>query len=98
MLLHRLGKGTKDDPQLRQLFLERRRHRDAVKDRIDRDTAEPLLLRQGDTELRIGLEQLGVYLIEALQPLSACLWRRVVDEVLVVDRRIVDVGPFWLCL
>jgi hypothetical protein len=54
------------------------------------------LLRQRNTELRIGLQQFRIYLVEALQPLSAGLWRRVIDEVLVVDRRIVDVGPFWL--
>src|SRR6266508_6607663 len=92
MLLQRLGKRTKDDPQLRQLFLERRRHGHAVKDRIDRDAGEPLLLQQGDAELLVSFEQLGVYLVEALQPFSACLWRRVVNEVLVVDWRIVTLA------
>ena len=98
VIVHRLGKGAKDDPHFAEFLFERRRHRDTVKDRIHRDPGENLLLSEGDTQLLVGRQQLRVHFIEALGPLAGCPGRRIVDDPLVIDRRIVDIGPFWLRL
>ena len=47
----------------------------------------------GMPELLVGLEQLGIDLVQALRPVLLLLGRRVVDDRLVVDRRVVDVRP-----
>ena len=95
MVLHRLGERTEDDADLGQLLLEGRGHRHRVDDGVDRHTAEPLLLGQGDTELVEHGPNLGVDLVEAGQ-LRLRLRGRVVDDVLVVDRPVVDVLPVRL--
>src|SRR5207247_9756193 len=51
VILHRLGKGAEDNPQLRELLLRGGRHGNAVNDRIDRDASEPFLFRQANTPL-----------------------------------------------
>ena len=68
-------------------------HRDAVEDRIDGHACQHLLLRQRDTELLVGAEQLGVDLVQALGTVLVRLRRRVVNDALVVDLRIVDHRP-----
>ena len=51
MLPNRLGERAEDDAQLRQLAPERRRDRDAVEHRVDRDAGQQLLLVERDAEL-----------------------------------------------
>ena len=63
---------------LLELVLEGGGDRDAVEHRVHRDAAEALLLFQRDAELLVGLQQLGVDLVEALE-LLLLLGRRVVD-------------------
>src|SRR5207247_11447132 len=92
MLLDGLGEGTEDDPQVRELVLERRRDGDAVEDRVDRDAREALLLLERDPQLRVEGPDLRIDILEALDFLLR-LRGRVVDYVLVVDRRGPDVRP-----
>jgi hypothetical protein len=56
------------------------------------DPREALLLAQGNPELFVRLQQLGVDLVQASE-LFLQLRRRVVDDVLVVDLRVMHVGP-----
>ncbi len=92
MLLHRIRERAEDDAELRQLLLERRRHRDAVEDGVHGDAREQLLLLERNAELLEGAADLRIDLVEALQgrPLPR---RGVVDDVLVVDRTVLDVAP-----
>ena len=43
VIFDRFAKRTKNDPDFRQLFLVRRANGNTIKDRIDRDAANPLL-------------------------------------------------------
>src|SRR5881397_2104654 len=95
MFLDRLGERAEDDPELREPVLERRRDGDAVEDRIDRDTGEALLLLKRDPELRVQVPDLRIDVLEAVHRLLR-LRCGVVDDVLVVDRRIGDVRPLRL--
>ena len=79
-------------PVLRELLAERRRHRDAVEDRVDGDAREQLLLFERNAELVERRPDLGIDLVQAVQHLLL-LRRRVVDDVLVVDRVVLDVLP-----
>ena len=81
-------------PVLLELVLERRGDRDAVEHGVDGDldAGEPLLLLQRDAELVVVSRELGIDLVEALE-LGLRLGRRVVDDVLVVDLRVIDHGP-----
>src|SRR5436305_10876138 len=92
MFLDGLGEGPEDDPQVRELVLERRRDGDAVEDRVDRDAREALLLLERDPQLRVEGPDLRIDILEALDFLLR-LRGRVVDDVLVVDRRVPDVRP-----
>ena len=85
VVLHRFGERAEDDADFGQLLLERRRHRHAVEHRVDRDAREQLLLLEGNPELVEGLPDFRVDLVEALQA-RLLLRRRVIDDVLVVDR------------
>src|SRR5450759_3989705 len=49
VLANGLGEGAEDDAHLGELLAERRRHRDAVEDRVDGHTGQPLALAQGNT-------------------------------------------------
>ena len=93
MLAHRLGERAEDDPHLVELGLEGRRDGDRIEDRIDGDAGERGALVQRNSQLLVGLEQLGIDVGERLRPVLLRLRRRVVDDRLVVDRRIVDVLP-----
>ncbi len=93
MLAHRLGKRAEDDPHLVQLGLEGRRDRNRVEDRVHRDAGERRPLVQRDAQLLVGLEELRIDVGEGLRPVLLRLRRRVVDDRLIVDRRIVDVLP-----
>ena len=92
MLLHRLGERTEDDPQLRQLRAERRRDRDAVEHGVDRDAGEQLLFLERNPELLEGGADFRIDLVEAVER-RPLLGRRVIDNVLVLDRRVAHVLP-----
>ena len=64
-----------------------------VEDRVDGDAGELRALAQRNAELLVGLEELRVDVVERLRPVLPRLGRRVVDDRLVVDRRVVDVLP-----
>ena len=68
VFLNGLRKRRKDYALLSQLVLERGGDGDAVEHGVDRDARERLLLLQGYPQLRVGLEQLRVDLIEAFRP------------------------------
>src|SRR5437667_7299743 len=95
MFLYRLGERADDDPELREPVLERRRDGNAVQDGIDRDAGEALLLLQRDPELRVQIPNLRIDVVEAVHRLLR-LRCGVVDDVLIVDRRIGDVRPLRL--
>ena len=92
MLAHRFGERHEDDPLLGQLRAEGGRHRDAVEDRVDRDTREQLLLVDRDPELVERRPDFGVDLVQAVQDLFL-LRRGVINDVLVIDRLVLDVLP-----
>ena len=92
MVLHRLRERHEDDAQLAELLPEGRRHRHAVEHGVDGDAGEQLLLVERDAELVEGRAHLGIDFVEAVQRLLL-LRRRVVDDVLVVDRVVLDVLP-----
>jgi hypothetical protein len=92
VLLHRLRERAEDDPLLLELGPEGGGDRDAVEDGVDRDAGEPLLLGQRDAQLLVCLQQLGIDLVQAGE-LLALLGRGVVDDLLIVDLRVVDRRP-----
>ena len=92
MVLHRLGERAEDDAVLAQLLLEGGRHRHRVEHRVDRDAGKAGALVQRHAELLVGAQQFRVDVVEALRAVLALLRRRVVDDVLEVDRR--ETGPW----
>src|SRR5438552_1538924 len=92
MLEDRLGEGAEDDAEFRELVLERRRDRDAVQHGVDRDAGQTFLLLERDAEFRVQGPDLGIDVLEPLHLLLR-LRRRVVADVLRVDRGIADVRP-----
>ena len=95
MILNGFAERAEDDSELAQLLFHGRSDRDAVENGVDGDAGQHFLLVQGDAELLVSLEQLGIDFVEALERLDA-LWRGVVDERVVVDCRIPDVAPVRL--
>ena len=95
MLAHRLAERAEDDAELRQLALERRRHRDAVEHRVYRDPGQHLAFPERNAKLLIGAQQLGIDLVERFRP-AVLLWRRIIGGGLVIDRRQVELGPIGL--
>ncbi len=102
VLADRLADREEDHPGLLELLAEGGRHADAVEHRIDRDLAraldagEHLLLFERDAELLVNLEDFGIDFVEALER-RLLLRRGVVVRVLIVDRRIAELGPVRLC-
>ena len=92
MLPHGFTEGAEDDPCLRQFGLVGGTDGDAVEDGVHRYPGQKFLLGQRDAELLVGLEQLGIDIVEASQG-SLGPGRRVVAKGLVVDRTVPDVGP-----
>ena len=90
VILHGLREGAEDDAHFCEAFLMGSSYGHAVEDGVDGDTCEPLLFLQWDAELFVGLEDFGVYFVKGL---GALLGGGVVDDVLVVDGRVVDVLP-----
>ena len=97
MILHGLRERAEDDAHLGELVFKGGRDGDRVEDRIDGNIREPLLLVDRNAEFRIGLQQLGIDLVEAVER-GLLLGRGVVDDVLVVDGIELDVGPLGLAL
>ena len=93
ILLHGFGEGTKDDADFVQLGLEGGGDGNAIEHGIHRDAGEDGLLLQGDAELGVGLEQFRVDIVQALGAVAIGLGRGVINNVLVVDLGVVDVGP-----
>jgi len=92
MVVHRLGERHENDPQAGELVAESRRDRDAVEHRVDGDAGEDLLLVDRDAELVECGAHFRIDFVEAVQHLLL-LRRRVVNDVLVVDRVVLDVLP-----
>src|SRR5690606_35686483 len=101
MLADRLADREADDDGFLQLLAEGGGDANGVEHRVDRDLARPfdagedLLLLDRDAELLVDAEDLGIDLVEALQ-LRLGLRRGVIIRVLVVDRRIAELGPVRL--
>ena len=95
-----LGDRHEDHAGLRQLSLERGGHRDRVEHRVDGDPTlggdalQHFDLAQGNSELLVGLQDLGVDLVEGHR--RRALGRRIVVDVLVIDLVIRDPRPFGL--
>ena len=96
MLFHGLGEGPEDDADFVQLRLEGGGDGHAIEHGIDRDTGEHGLFLQGNAKLGVGLEQFGVDVVQALRPIALGFGRRIINDVLVVDFGVVDVGPLGL--
>jgi len=96
--MHRLGKRAEDDSHLCQLALESRRYRNAVENGIDGHAGKLFLLLQRNTELLIHFEQLRIHFFETLGPIVFRLGRRIVADRLIIDGRIMNVGPLGLRL
>ena len=92
VLLQGLREGAEDYPVLGQLLAEGGGDGHAVEDGVNGHAGQPFLLFQRDAQLLIGAEKLGVHLVQALEFLLS-LGSGVVDNVLVVDGRVVDLGP-----
>ena len=88
MFLHGFRKRAEDDPELGKLFLERRRDRDAIEYRVHRHAREELALAKWDAEFFVRLEELGIDFIEALRSAVLRFRRRVVGDLLIIDRRV----------
>ncbi len=110
MLLQRLGDRHEEHAGLGELRLEGGRDRDRIEHRVDRDAAVAVAalacpraldaeqrfpLAQRNAELLVGRENLGIDLVERLRSVLL-LRRRVVVEVLVVDRAIAHARPAGL--
>ena len=78
-----------------QLLLVGRGDRHAVEHRIHSHIGEALLLAERNPELVEGFQQLRVHLVEA-GLLLLLLRRRVINDVLVIDRRIAESRPVGL--
>ena len=92
MLLHSFRERTEDNSQLGQLLLEGRSHGDAVEHRIHRHTRQHLLLLQRNAQLFVGAQDLRIEFLQALQT-GLLLGRRVINDFLIVDWPVLDVGP-----
>ena len=90
--MHCLRKRTEDYAMLFQGGLVSRGHRHAVKHRIDGDSRHSFLLFQRDPQLLVSLQQTRVDFIKAVE-LDLLLRRRIIDGILIVDWRILDVVP-----
>src|ERR1022692_1205422 len=93
VLLDGFGERAEDDAQLTELFFEGGGYRYAVEHRVRGDAGEQLTLLQRDAKLFIGAEQFRIDIVEALGPVDVGLGGGVVADGLVIDGRIVDVGP-----
>ena len=84
------GEGTEDDPEFAQLLLEGGRNRDTVKDGVDRHPGEDFLLVEGNAQLLVRCENLGIDLVEAFE---LFFWGGEIGNGLVVDFGVVNIRP-----
>jgi hypothetical protein len=96
MFLHSLGERAEDDAQLAQLLAKGGGDGDTVEDRVDGYTGEELLFLEGNPQLLVRPQQFRVDLVQALRSLLVRFGRRVVDDRLIIDRRVLDEGPIRL--
>ena len=96
VVVDRLGEGAEDDPLLVQALLVRGGYRDAIEDRVHGDTGQLLLLFQRNAQLVEGLQDLGVHLFQALGAIRRSGRSGVVDDILIIDGRELDVLPLGL--
>ena len=68
-------------------------HRDAVEHRVHGHAGQQFPLPQGNAQLLVGPQQLGVDLVQALRSVGLGPRRGVVANGLIVDGRVLDVGP-----
>ena len=92
VVMHGFGEGAEDDAQFGEFVLEGGGHGDRVEDRVNGHAGQQLLLGERDAEFLVGAQQFGVDLVQALRSFFL-LGRRVVDDVLVVDVRVVNLRP-----
>src|SRR5713101_3734717 len=92
MLLHSFREGAEDNSQISQLLLERSSHGDAVEHRIHRHTREVLLLLERNAQFLVGAQDLWIQFLQARQTWFL-FGRRVVNDLLVVDWPVLDIGP-----
>ena len=90
---NRFGDGAEDDARFMELLLEGGRHRDRVEHRIHGDTRQRGALVQRNTQLFIGLQQLGVDLIQALRTVFRLFRRTEIGDCLIVDGGIFQMRP-----
>jgi len=89
---HRLGEWAEDHPRLGQGLLEGGGHRYTVEDRVHRYPRQALLFLQGNAQLIVGLQQLGIYLVQAVVG-GLLLGGGIIDDALVIDGLIIHVRP-----
>src|SRR4051812_15875941 len=77
---------------LEELFLMRRSDADAVEHGVDGDVGKALLFLERDAELLESLQDLRIDFIESGQG-RLHLGLREVDDVLIIDSGIMDMGP-----
>ncbi len=93
MVQDRLGERAEDDADLGELLAEGRGHGDRVEHRVDGDAGELPALAQRNPQFLVSLQKLRVDVLERLRRVLLRLGRRVIDDRLVVDGRVADVGP-----
>jgi hypothetical protein len=96
VLQYRFGEGAEDHARLAEPLLERRRHGHAVEHRIHCHAGQAGALVQGNAELVISFQQLGIHFLQALRPIGLGLGRRIIGDGLVVDGRDAQVRPVRL--
>src|SRR5229473_2215793 len=97
MLLYRFREGAEDNSQISQLLLERSRHGDAIEHRIHSHTREVLLLLERNAQFLVGAQDFGIQFLKAREA-GLLFGRGVINDFLVVDRSVPDIGPLWFGL
>src|SRR5438874_11328527 len=97
MIANGFRERAEDNAHLRKLALKCRRHGYAVKHRVYSYSGEKFLLLQRNAELLISAQQLRINLFHALE-LRFLLRRSVISDVLIINGRVLYIGPLRLCL
>src|SRR5216683_3184091 len=97
MLLHRFREGAEDNSQITQLLLERSRHGDTVENRIHRHACQVLLFFEWNAQFLVGAQDFGIQFLQAREA-GLLFGRGVINDFLVVDRPVLDIGPLWFGL
>src|ERR1041385_2723111 len=97
MVLYRFRKRTEDHAGFRQFGVERGGHGDAVKHRVHGHSGQQLLFVQRNAQLGISVQDFRIHFFQALE-FFLLLGRGIIGERLIVNGRILHVGPLRLCL